>query len=107
MVCETVRRCSVTLWQGYYGVKRDDGCQGPSPLRWAPCEPGLGCLPRTLGLPVGARGGPQTLACVVQPFSGGEERPGGLVPQEPPALAAAGSDQVLLPWQLGPAADLT
>ena len=30
-----------------------------------------------------------------------------LVPQEPPALAAAGSDRVLLPWQPGPAADLT
>lgn len=56
---------------------------------------------------LGRGGGPQTLACVVQPFSGGEERPGGLIPQEPPALAAAGSDQVLLPWQLGPAADLT
>lgn len=56
---------------------------------------------------LGRGGGTQTLAGVVQPFSRGEERPGGLVPQEPPALAAAGSEQVLLPWQLGPAADLT
>ena len=76
-----VRRCSVTSWQGYYGVKRDDGCQGLSPLRWSPCEPGLGCLPRSLGLPLGAWRGTQTPAGVVQPFSGGgEERPGGLVP---------------------------
>lgn len=69
---------------------------------------GWDVFPRTLGLSLGAgRGKADIHRCSSALLWGREERPGGLAPQEPPALDAAESDRVLLPWQLGPAADLT
>lgn len=90
-------------------MQRDDGHRGPSPLGWTPREPALGCSPRDSWFVTGAgRGKSKHLQVSFSPSLGGEERSGGILPQEPPALAAAGRDRAPLPWQLGPAAlDLT